>query len=309
MILISLVGEQPLPILLPALHLNPSHNILIHTDLTEPVAHRLQTVMENSTCHLLKADLHDIEGIAEEIESLIHAARPMLTDRGTGNNEEQEIVLNPTGAKKVMAFGMLVQTLRAGGSFIYLESEKRVNTLYSYKLIDGTFKSKEPPVVLHDLLDLETYLKSSVKSHKIREVQKGKENLFEVVVEEALKSSDIDYLPRVCPDGINGQLEIDFVVRLGNQVGILELKSGKNSPKQGLDQLAMAGGKDYLGTYTAKFLVVTQELEEKVKNVRPLAKARHIEIITIPDYVPGQPLSKESRKELLEKLRKNLSKQ
>lgn len=41
MILISLVGEQPLPILLPALYLEPGHNTLTHLDLTEPVAHRL----------------------------------------------------------------------------------------------------------------------------------------------------------------------------------------------------------------------------------------------------------------------------
>ena len=302
MILISLVGEQPLPILLPALHLKPGNHILVHTRLTQPVAKRLRSVLGKTKCHMLEADQHDIEGIAFEINSLIQRIR---SEQGS-QDIRQEIVLNPTGAKKPMAFGMLAQALRGEDRFVYLESEKRTSKLYTYQVSGGRFRM-EDAIELGELLTLDIYLKSFVPDYKTRKVKPGNINPFETAVEEVLKASEFEYLPRVSPAGVSGKLEIDFVVRVGNQVGILELKSGKNSPKEGLDQLAMAGGRAYLGIYTAKFLVVTQQLAEKLQELESLAEARHIHTIVIPDYIPGQPLSDESRRLLLDTLGKNLS--
>ena len=46
--LLSLVGEQPLPVLLPARYLAPERHVLICTALTRAVAGRLQRLLPGS---------------------------------------------------------------------------------------------------------------------------------------------------------------------------------------------------------------------------------------------------------------------
>ena len=87
-----------------------------------------------------------------------------------------------------------------------------------------------------------------------------------------------EVLANVRPDGVQDQIEIDLAIRYKNQVGIAEVKSGDRHPKRGLDQLAMAGSREYLGTYTEKFLFTANA---PIK-IRKLADSRQITIIELP---------------------------
>ena len=128
---------------------------------------------------------------------------------------------------------------------------------------------------------------------------------FEKAVYSALKSRFDEVLAGVRPQGVGDQIEIDLVIRCGNQVGIAEVKlGGGESPKRGLDQLKMAGEPTYLGTYTIQFLIVAQPRLQK--DLAILARQRNIEFIPLPNYRAGLPLIKADAERLANTIHKNL---
>ncbi len=62
------------------------------------------------------------------------------------------------------------------------------------------------------------------------------------------------------------------------------MKVGKNKLKQGLDQINTAGGQQYLGTYTQKFLISDQQWDRSRSNLTELAEARRISVVELPSY-------------------------
>jgi hypothetical protein len=105
----------------------------------------------------------------------------------------------------------------------------------------------------------------------------------------------------VRPEGVADQIEIDLVVRCGNQLGIVEAKMGAS--KAGIDQLSTAGGARYLGTYTARFLVVGRRLYSQHKT---LAQARNVIVIEMPGYTDGRALGRDEADRLRRTIRTGL---
>jgi hypothetical protein len=90
-------------------------------------------------------------------------------------------------------------------------------------------------------------------------------------------------------------------------VGIAEVKLGDlagRGPKAGLDQLAMAGGREYLGTYTAKFLIVARKQQP---GILTLARERGIDVIELPRPDDAQPLTRVQADMLAARIRARLS--
>ena len=94
-----------------------------------------------------------------------------------------------------------------------------------------------------------------------------------------------------------GVVDVDFVVRCANQVGIIEAKTG-SGVKKGIDQLSTAGEPRYLGTYTQKILVSDQVWDHTLSNLRELAEARRIEVIELPSFAASGHLSAEDAETL-----------
>jgi hypothetical protein len=88
-------------------------------------------------------------------------------------------------------------------------------------------------------------------------------------------------------------------------VGIAEAKANKAS-KEGLDQLTMAGGREYLGTYTSKFLIVGNTMGLGLKQ---LAEARGIQTIELPSYAATGVIAPNEARQLVETVRKWLGAQ
>jgi hypothetical protein len=88
-----------------------------------------------------------------------------------------------------------------------------------------------------------------------------------------------EILAGVRPKGVQNQIEIDLIIRRGNEVGIIEAKTGVN--KAGIDQLSTAGAEDYLGEYLTKFLITGRRLTPAI---RALAQAQQVRIIELPGY-------------------------
>ena len=94
-----------------------------------------------------------------------------------------------------------------------------------------------------------------------------------------------------------GVVDVNFVVRCANQVGIIEAKTG-SGVKKGIDQLSTAGEPRNLGTYTQKILVSDQVWDHTLSNLRELAEARRIEVIELPSFGTNGDLSAEDAETL-----------
>ncbi len=108
------------------------------------------------------------------------------------------------------------------------------------------------------------------------------------------------------PEGVANQIEIDLVIRVGNQVGVAEVKlgGGAERPKQGIDQLSTAASREYLGTYTARFLITANPL---ARSVLQLAKEKQVTVVTLTDYRLGELLTPADKQRLIQAVRQRLA--
>ena len=94
-VLISLVGEQPIPNLLPVKLTLPSTVVLLHSELTERTAANLEVLVKPAEPIMKKVDAYSIE----ETE---HALRELI---GLHEWLPRQLIFNLTGGTKLMSFG------------------------------------------------------------------------------------------------------------------------------------------------------------------------------------------------------------
>jgi hypothetical protein len=296
--MIALIGEQPIPNLLPIKHNKPSTVLLVRTNRTKSVSERLEKVAQNETSvSFCDVDPYDIPKIHQQLSQALNQL----------NVEQVDLLFNLTGGTKPMAFAAYQLAVDKGIPFLYLESEGRQSKLRFYQ-----FKDKLP--ILHQeemipsVITIDDYLNAHLPGFDSDSFSKDKKSgrinvggLFEQSIHQVLEKNVDEILAGVRPKGVEKQIEIDLVIRCGNQVGIIEVKTGVK--KQGIDQLSTAGGRAYLGTYTAKFLIVGGRLEYRLKT---LAKAREITVIELPGYIEGNPLIKKEAEYLIREIHQRL---
>lgn len=280
-LLVSLVGEQPIPNLLVTRQLQPARHLLVYTHRTEPVARRLRSLISQHS------DLsQDLLCKPYDFEALVAALRSRL-DLSKG------AVFNLTGGTKLMSLGAYALAAETGSQVVYYENEGR--RLLTYILENGSLK-RASAQKLPTLINIDDYLRAHWPGYRQEGPARDEQNhlnqggLFEQAVFSALKPRCDEVLCGVHPEGVADQIEIDLVVRRGNQIGVLELKLGGNrdSGKKGMGQLKLAAEATYLGTYACPILVVgAGDLNKKIKT---LAEKRRIHIIYLPEYQEGRAL-------------------
>ncbi len=287
MVLVSLIGEQPIPNLLPVRYQAPDVVVLVHSDFTEAAAHRLEPLLPvgcEAVCCLVSA--YDIEATRGDLMKLVK-------DRGW---KADELVFNLTGGTKAMAMAAFLAAAEVQAPFLYLQSEGKQTRLYRY-----AFDAKGRPQVVEDLLlpgliKIEDYLRAFLGDYQPTGFAKDKKGRrFEQAIHAVLEPAVDETLVGV---KLMGALDVDFVVRCDNQVGIIEAKIG-GGVKKGIDQLNTAGGQRYLGTYTQKMLVSDQVWDDSRSNLRELAQARRIEVIELSSFGDQGQLSAEDSEKLV----------
>lgn len=299
MLLLSLIGEQPIPNLLTIRQLNPDANLLVYTNRTEAVASRLRRLLSGAGD--LKQDLllptpYRIEEVFGRIQTALSGS--------------EEVVFNLTGGTKPMALAGYALAARLGHPVVYLQSEGGKSLLYRYNIKKGqpaleSCQEIPPLISAADYLNahLQGFTETGYSRERTGQLSKG--GLFERAVCQALENRLDEVLVGVRPDGAADPIEIDLVLRMGNRVGIAELKTGKNIGKRALDQLKMAGESTYLGSYTTQFLIIAASgLDGKIDE---LARERRVEVICLPSYQPGQPLNPNDAERLAITISKKLS--
>jgi hypothetical protein len=286
MITISLIGEQPIPNLLPMRYQPPAAVVLVYTERTQAAAGRIERLLpggcEAAPCLVSP---YDIQEIARALQALIEKHKWAAAD----------LLFNLTGGTKAMALAAYLVAATYSAPFIYLQSEGKRTRLYRYEFDANRVPHVVSRDLLHGLIKIDDYLRAYVDDYQLMGFAKDETGaLFEQAIYEALEPV-VDEI--VAGARLLGALEVDMVVRCENQVGIIEAKTGPGARRKGgIDQLNTAGGQRYLGTYTRKMLVIDQRWDKSRSNLRELAEARRIAVIELPSFCTSGQLSPEDVK-------------
>ena len=274
--MIALVGEQPIPNLLPIRLLQPEQLLLVHTDRTEKVAGRIQELATQSEVGLCKVDAYNIEKIRASLE-------PELVEAGSA-------VFNLTGGTKPMMLAAYMLASRSESPYIYLQTEgqrgrDQQTVIYHYRFQDHLAALTERQVVRDGVISLDDYLRAHFGSYHVDNPGHGKRHdkeqgwALEKAVHDALDGWADEIKAGVRPGGMKDQVEIDLVIRCGNHVGFIEVKSGgEGSGKKAVDQLTTLGARELSGIYSARFLVIGKGHSDQYRAVAERLDVSVIEV-------------------------------
>lgn len=286
--MIALIGEQPIPNLLPIRHDKPKEVLLVRTDRTKIVGDRLRKILEpDVSVFFCDVDPYDISAIycnlSDRVEELGWSSA--------------ELIFNLTGGTKAMAFAAYHLALEKKESqFLYLESERGKSRFRQYAFEDRSATLKRDEII-PTVITIDDYLTAHLGVYQSYNANEP----FEQLLFEVLKNEMDEVM--VAVKNPRGTLDLDLVVRIGNQVGIIEAKTGnKARKKEGIDQLNTAGGRAYLGIYTKKFLIVDSSWE-KLTNLSELAIARNIMVIQLSSYGQKKLLSDDDKQHLIQTIK------
>lgn len=290
MLLLSLIGEQPIPNLLPVRYLQPDETLLVYTSKTREVASRLRRLISGGSGDgSIEYNLdNDLQTEPFAFEDILAQLRKRLAGR-------REVVFNLTGGTKMMALAAYALAAARSAPFVYLDSESGKSDLLFFRFEKGLPTLESRQTLPSNLITAADYLNAHLPGfvvegyHRDESGELSSGGRLEKAVCEALLPHLDEALAGVRPQGVDNQIEIDLVLRLGNQVGIAEIKKGDDFIQRGVGQLKIAGGHTYLGTYTTHFMVVAAR---RLKNgARTLARRRGVELIQLMEYTDGDPLS------------------
>jgi hypothetical protein len=237
--------------------------INIFSNTTESVRRKIELIYPNS--EPLNVDAYNFNEIKERIKGKIQG----ISD---------SFLFNITGATKIMSLALYEVAKENKSDFIYLQSEGNQSIIYKYSF--NNFDIISERIIVPELIDIDLYLKAHLIDYQIFPQNEVGTNL-ENAIANALIRNNFEVLQNVKPVGEGNQLEIDLVFRLKNtnNVALAEIKTGdarEEGPKRGIDQLALASQREYLGTYAKRFLITSRQLS---KQLRELALAHKINII------------------------------
>lgn len=293
--MILLAGEQTAPNLLPARFFQPDRVYILHTDFwkSELMAKRLQLRLTGIDCELYLIDAYDVGKATRRITSLLQA--------------EPGAMVNITGGTKPMSMAALASARMNPSQPYYVRSQRGRTELDFYE-----FKADGTPFIadtidIDDTICLEDYLVAYFgKEYQFTGYGDGPGLALEQAIHRALE-------PCVDEIGIgwkhqSGAVDVDFVVRCNNQIGIIEAKTGRKARStEGIKQLSVAGGQRFFGTYVRRFLVIDQEWSEKSNN-RALADSLGITLVELPRFARTQQLGEAERIALVNAIHNTIGK-
>lgn len=294
MLLISLIGEQPIPNLLPIRHLKPSSNLLVYTDNEEASkkpAQRLRKLLSgisNLDQDLLLKDAYRVDLI-----------RSALREKLAGG---VDIVFNLTGGTKPMSLAAQDLAREMNVPCVYYQTEgnrkrDQQSVLYHYVFKAGILELDKREPLPENLVSLDDYLLAYLPGYEIAGLSRDSGGDLEKAVGLALKDHVDELMTGVKPTGVRDQVEIDLLVRRGNHVAVLEVKSGgSGSSKKALDQLTTTAAREYLGSYATRILITRGDDDTRSDWYKALAQSMRVNVIVLqhPLQKNGQLSSQDS---------------
>ena len=270
-LIISLVGGQPLPNLLPVRHYQPDGVLLVYTQRTRSVSDRLKAVLQRETqVYELETDAYDIAAIVKKLNQELE----------TSKLSSHSFLFNLTGGTKPMSLAAFQVAQHRSAPMLYVESERKGILMYRYTWEKQQLQSSSPEVLsecmqLRDFFDVQ--LGVGVWHENGPSSDEG--GHFEIALAEALRMHGYEVMAGI--KAMKDQVDIDIALRFENQFGILEAKSGSGGTGlKGIQQLST--NVQFLSIYTQKFYVITVKPSPSQEIIRDAAR---IQIISLPGYV------------------------
>ena len=285
--MIALVGEQPLPNVIPVKYSSPSRLVLAHTknERSTLIAKRIKEFFGDQP----KVDLLELEN-GYNIDQIYSRLYQFIRQ-----NELGELLFNLTGGTKPMSFAALELAQELKCQAFYYQSENNLSQLHLYDLSAGSLKYQEP-ISIDVNLEVEDVLKLFVGKC----CKKNFENAFEEQVFNILKNLGKEYsvLHNVY---VGPNVEVDWILCYKNKLAVGDVKS--QVKKSGIDQVNGVTDQRTLGTYTKKFIISAREPDD---NNRLLAEAYRIKVIVVPSANNNGTLSDEDRQKIVEEIQKEM---
>lgn len=289
-VLVSLVGHQPLPLLLAIRHIKPTKVIFLYSNAA------LVKQRKDNLIQLLPAGVEPIDPVITVdpwyMRSVPDRLQVLLEDCGLQN---AEIICDLTGGTKAMAIGLAEFAAKGSHRVIYLESDSSDPLLQQYKHQHGQLQriAKAQPVACE--LSIADFLKVYLGNVSMTPVLPRDPNSDGALFEAAIRAGfeylqQNDELDEICYAIKPMQSEeIDLILRRGHRLAIVECKQGKEAGSAyGLLQLNNLASERYLGTYTGKILAVA--LTYPPNNVR-MAEAHGVHLLEFPLWQKGNEWS------------------
>lgn len=297
-VLVSLVGHQPLPLLLVIKHLQPDKVILVGTRRTKDIRVRLAEMVKEqvaaSGCPIIICNSPDVDpfyflSVPDWLEKIVLPSELEAND---------ELYCDVTGGTKAMSIGLMQTATKYGAKILYLDSEGSDNRLWQYRVERNTQQSDMnllqdgKPVQLGPLLEIQDLFDVYLGKQANIKLGPSKDDIgshFEKAILDGFQPYIDEARPSVC---IDGQPDIDIILRRRNKFAIIECKSG-NLEMKAIQQLNNIASERYLGTYTAKILALAKDDRPDIQKVAQ--EFHRIHILKVTDWQDGQPWSKASQ--------------
>lgn len=262
-VMVLLMGEQPAANLLPVRYDRPECVVIVHTARTVKQAARLANLLDARVV-MTPVDPYQITSITESIRTFVNA----------NGWEKESVVFNLTGGTKPMSFAAYEVARIMAAPVIYFQTEGGQSRIYRYAFeTNGDLRFAGNDEVVESIT-LADYMGLYLENVYVGEPREP----LEAAVANALRSAGLEVMTSVYPQGLGG-VEIDLVIRDGNRIGVMEIKS--KGAKAGIDQVVAVSGQRQMGTYVSRFLVSITELD---KNNQKIADAHGVEVIHLPSY-------------------------
>lgn len=288
-VLISLIGEQPAPNVLPVAYYNPDQVVLVCTDRTKNLATRIANVLEYPVfkpfCHTTP---YRVDVIHSQLEKYV----------AQHFGKEDNLIFNLTGGTKTMEFAALEVARNWRAKAFYYQTEANQSLIHPYHFKSGNMVC-ESVVPVETTLTINQYLRLYISKYKQGEFK----NDFERNVFKALQTLSPSYevYSNLILTGVGPNVEVDWVLRFRNTFAVGEVKL-KAKKTDGIDQLNGITDQRTLGTYTRKFLITA---DEPHPNDLDLAQAYRINIVVLPSG-RGESLSKNDIQHLLKTIKRTM---
>ena len=283
--MVMLAGEQAAPNLLPARCLEPAHILILHTDLaqSETAAKNLRLRMGNTAVTLQPIAAYDPNAAAVSIQGYLR--------------EYPQALVNITGGTKPMSIAALIAAKAANCTPFYVRSQQAQTILDFYNFDEAGIPWITEALTIEDTISIDDHLTVYFgQNYHFTGFGDGPGRIFEEAIFATLDTT-VDEV-RIGWKHKSGAVDVDFIVRCNNQIGIIEAKSGNRAAStEGIKQLAVAGGQRFFGTYTKRILVVDQDWTSK-RNNQELAKALGIVLVELPRFAALKSLGAEEQRQL-----------
>lgn len=299
MLLISLIGEQPIPNLLPIRHLKAVENLLVHTaneNASLKPAQRLRKLIPpDLEVSFVAVDAYRVDRIRAILENSI--------------GDRTDVVFNLTGGTKPMSLAALEVARVRQAACVYYQTEgqrgrDQQSKLYFYRFDEaGNLAFDRAEALLNGLINLDEYLRAHLEGYEEKDFAPGTGGDLEKAVFATLKSEMDEIKANIKPLGVKNQADIDLLVRHGNNVVAVEVKSGgEGSNKKALDQLTTMAAREYLGTYATRLIVTRADEDSKTDWYKALAHALRVQVVTLQHPLKNGRLHEQDARNLRQRL-------